>query len=179
MFCSSLVIHLSNRESLEKPPSYKICFQTSRSLYPLSINHFSRSLHLLLKDLGSEQILFSRRTCLYGILFLQWCGWHEEDWRYWWLPLGLTYKSVVTFPPRTETLTSKKLVEAWDHSDVTSYRCSQRKKDVIYESPSQVWLHFYFTKNFLFNLDHKKIYYTVEQIMYQELHHLVALKFFP
>ena len=128
MFCSSLVIHVSNRESLEKPPSYKICSQTSRSLYPLSINHFSRSLHLLLKDLGSEQILFSRRTCLYAILFLQWCEWHEEDWRYWWLPLGLTYKSVVTFPPRTETLTSKKLVEVWDHSAASSYRCSQRKK---------------------------------------------------
>ena len=121
MCFSSLVIYLSSRESLGKPLTLKICFGTSRSLYPFSINHFSRSLHLLLKDLGSGKILLRRRTCLCAISFLKWCGLHEVDWRYWWRPVGLTYKSVVTFPPIIETLTSKKLIEVWDHSGVNFF----------------------------------------------------------
>ena len=116
-FCSSLIFYLSSRESFENSLALEICFGSSHSL-SLSISHFSRSLHLLSKEIGSEQILFRRRAWLYGIPFLQWYGWHEEEWRYWWLSVALTYKSVVIFPSVNETETSKKLIDVWDHSAV-------------------------------------------------------------
>ena len=83
-----------------------------------------------MKDLVSEQIIFRRRAFLYGILFLQWYGWHEEEWIYWWLSVGLTCKSVVTFPPIRETATSKKSINLGDHSALNfiagcfSFKCS-------------------------------------------------------
>ena len=67
---------------------------------------------------------------MYGIHFLQWHGWQEEEWRYWWLSLGFTYESVVTFPPLFETVISKKFVNIWDHSALNfivacfSFNCS-------------------------------------------------------
>ena len=67
---------------------------------------------------------------MYGIHFLQWHGWQEEEWRYWWLSLGFTYESVVIFPPLFETVISKKFANVWDHPALNfmvacfSFNCS-------------------------------------------------------
>ena len=58
------------------------------------------------------------KTCLYGIPFLQWKGWHELDCKYWRLSVSLTYKSVAITPSIRDTLTSKKLIEVFDFSAV-------------------------------------------------------------
>ena len=75
--------------------------------------------HLLSKELGSKQILLRWRAWLYGIPLLQWYGWHEE-FGFWWLSVGYTYKSVIMFPPISETVTSKTLSDVWDYSVVNS-----------------------------------------------------------
>ena len=41
---------------------------------------------------------FNLNDWLYGILFLQWKGWHKLDCKYWWLSVGLTYKSISITP---------------------------------------------------------------------------------
>ena len=101
--------------------------------------------HLLSKELGSKQILLRRRAWLYGIPLLQWYGWHEEEFGFWWLSVGYTYKSVIMFSPISETVTSKTLSDVSDYSVMNSIvewvsfkcyinssslssPCSQRKK---------------------------------------------------
>ena len=61
---------------------------------------------------------FNLKTWLYGIPFLQWKGWHELDCKYWWLSVNLTYKSVSITSSIRDTVTSKKLIEVFDHSAV-------------------------------------------------------------
>ena len=116
---------------------------------------------------GPSWIGLRQRAWLYGILFLKWYGWHEEEWRCWWLYVGLTYKSVVTFLPIKESATSKKLIDVWDHSAVNfivgyfsfyfsvnslnSFSlCSQYKKYVIYVPPPKVMASVLFHLKLLF-----------------------------
>ena len=74
------------------------------------MNFLSRPLHNLLKKLEFELILSRQRTWLYVIHLMQLYGSHEQDCRYWWLAVCLTYKFVVTFLSMNQTVTSKKLI---------------------------------------------------------------------
>ena len=85
---------LSNNSFLSIFLARSISFRFSLELYPLSKRNLSKSLQRLSKELVSEQMRFNLKAWLYGIPFLQWKGWHELDCKYWWLSVGLTYKSV-------------------------------------------------------------------------------------
>ena len=110
---------LSNNSFLGIFLARSISFRTNLELYPLSKRNLSKSLQRLWKELVSEQMWLNLKAWPYGIPFLQWKGWHELDCKYWWLSVGLTYKSVYIPPSTRDTVTSKKLIEVFDHSAVS------------------------------------------------------------
>ena len=95
-----------------------ISFCISFELYPLSQRNLSKPLQHLSKELVSEQMRFNLKAWLYGIPSLQWKRWHELYCKYWWLPVGLTFKSASSTPSIRDTVTSNKLIEHFDHSAV-------------------------------------------------------------
>ena len=58
-----------------------------------------------------EQILLRRRAVLYEIPFLQLCECCDKESNYWWVSLGVTYKSVIILLFFNTTFTSRKLIE--------------------------------------------------------------------
>ena len=49
---------------------------------------------------------------------LQWRGWQLDEWRYWWVSVGLVYKVVVIRLDFLCTVTSRKWVFCWEKSEV-------------------------------------------------------------
>ena len=73
--------------------------------YCLSKKRFSFVLYSL-------QILVILRACENGIFSGTWAGWHELVKRYWFLSVGLRYKSVITLPFFIVQLVSKNGIES-------------------------------------------------------------------
>ena len=83
------------------------------------LNQHSSWLHLLSKNLFSEQILLKRRAWLYGMDFLEWYMWQDESSKCWWISVGLIYKSARSLFLERVTSTSKKLTLSKEYSAVS------------------------------------------------------------
>ena len=97
---------------------FKIGYLTTFSLKPLSLSQHSNWLHLLSKNLFSEQILFKRRAWLHGIDFLEWYTRQDDNSKYWWVSVGLIYKPVRSLFPLRITSASKRLTSFKEYSAV-------------------------------------------------------------
>ena len=75
-------------------------------------------LHLLSKNLFTEQILLKWRASIYRIDFLEWYTWQDENSKYWWVFIGLICKSVRSLFAQRITSTSEKLILSKDYSAV-------------------------------------------------------------
>ena len=105
---SSLGVFSLRTAALERVRVLLMARCTLRELWPLSTKCFFSACACFEKSESLEQIRLSLRAWLYAMPVLQCLGWQLVAWRYWWVSVGLEYKSVIKVSSSLRMVTSRK-----------------------------------------------------------------------